>query len=635
MKNPLKLLGRYLGRGHRADMKVLMISLMVGGSVIALGQPATPPAADKPIKTKIIQPGDGNTAPKVAIVPLPDEKEPLVDTSIPVPPPAMPAPQLTDGDAFPENSSAIEKAIPDPVKALGEPAMMNFPGGIAMAVTASSEKAQAHVLQGLNHLHGGWEFEASRHFAAAMREDPDCLLAHWGMIMTALAPTPETGPARDAAADRLLDLVDQGKGTELERGYAYGLIKYLQEGPAGAARGFRQVAGKFPNEMMAAIFAALFDRTGYDEFGSATPAQEVAEKVLIDLIKKYPQSPVAIHALLTIRAEALDLSGSLPLAQKLCQMVPDYPPYFHLLGHYEWRCGEHGKAASAFGKAASFYQAWMKSNQATLADCPEWVKAECYRTICMASKGDFDNAYATARKLANTPLPTGRPASPGSRFLLWDCKTLPARLLLHRGLRGNAGEALASMPKPQDIKKYHTSSLAYWWIDGLRLALEARRLIDAGDLAQAKDVSAAMAHHGEAMTKIQGAASASGERSEWVRSFKALEVLASDIRGRIALAGTKSEIGSAYNWFSSAADRQRPSPALFPPLILTPMPLRLGDYFIMANRPEDAIEAYQRALALFPNDMETLIALKKAYQICKLDDQATATELRINQLQAQ
>ena len=51
--------------------------------------------------------------------------------------------------------------------------------------------------------------------------------------------------------DRLLDLVEQGKGTELERGYAYGLIKYIEEGPAGAANAFRKVAEKFPNDLQA------------------------------------------------------------------------------------------------------------------------------------------------------------------------------------------------------------------------------------------------------------------------------------------------------------------------------------------------------------------------------------------------
>ncbi len=95
----------------------------------------------------------------------------------------------------------VEQAIPPPVKALGKPALRGFPGGIRMAVSAANDEAQAHVNQGLNHLHGGWEFEASRHFAAAMREDPSCLLAHWGMVMCLIDPAPESlagrpGPRR-------------------------------------------------------------------------------------------------------------------------------------------------------------------------------------------------------------------------------------------------------------------------------------------------------------------------------------------------------------------------------------------------------------------------------------------------------
>jgi len=534
-----------------------------------------------------------------------------------------------------EEMPDVEAAIPASVKALGEPAMMNFPSGIRMAVSTTSEKAQAHVIQGLNHLHGGWEFEASRHFAAAMREDPDCLLAHWGMVMCLLSPSPETGPARNAASDRLLALVDQGKGTELERGYAYGLIKYMEDGPAGAATAFRKVAEKFPNEMQAAIFAALFRRSGYDELGSATPDQDAAEQILLDLVEKNPQSPLPLNALLTIRAEGPDLSKSLPLARKLCQMAPDYPPYFHLLGHYEWRCGEHGKAASAFGRASGYFEGWMKDNKATVADCPEWVKAECYRIVSLVSKGDFDTAYAASRQIAATPFPADRASSPGARFLLWDAKTLPARILLHRGLRGNAREAMDSLPKPEELKKSHQNSLAYWWIDGLRFALEAQRMIDAEDLDEAKLVSDALTHHGEAMSKTQAAANASGERSSWNRSFRALEVLASDLRGRLALAGPKASIGSAYNWFSSAADRQHAAPMMLPPMLLTPMALRIGDYYLAVEKPTEAIEAYQRALTDFPNDMNALTGLKRAYVQGKLPQKADETEKRMQALRDQ
>lgn len=534
-----------------------------------------------------------------------------------------------------KETPGVEAAIPDPVKALGEPAMMNFPNGIRMAVTAATDKAQAHVNQGMNHLHGGWEFEASRHFAAAMREDPECLLAHWGMLMSLLTPSPETDPARIAVTARLLDLVDQGKGSELERGYAYGLIKYIQEGPAGASSAFRKIAAQFPNDLQAGIFAALFSRGGFDEFGTATPDQEAAEGSLIAMIEKNPQNPLPLNALLSIRAEGPDLSGSLDLVHKLCQMAPGYGPYSHLLGHYEWRCGHHAQAASAFGLASSFYESWMKENKTTVADCPEWVKAECYRIVALVSKGETDTAYAAARQIATTPLPKKRGSSPGARLLMWDAKTLPARILLQGGSRGNASEALRSLPKPDALTETLEKSLAFWWIDGLRLALEAQRLIDEAKMNDAQDVVAALTHHGEQMSKTQASALASGERSAWTRAFRALEVLASDLRGRLTLAGPKAGIGTAYNWFSSAADHQHPAPMLFPPMILTPMPIRLGEFYLAVDRPKDAIESYQRALTLFPNDMNALLGLKKAYEKAQRRDDVSETEKKIQDLLAE
>jgi tetratricopeptide (TPR) repeat protein len=531
--------------------------------------------------------------------------------------------------------SDVESAIPPAVKALAKPSMMDFPAGIRMAVSTTSEVAQAHVNQGLNHLHGGWEFEASRHFAAAMREDPDCLLAHWGMIMTLLNPSPETDDSRIAASDRLFELIEQGRGSELERGYAYGLIKYIEEGPAGAAAAFRKVADKFPNELQAGVFAALFNRGGYDAVGEATPSQEAAEKELLVLIEKHPESPVPLNALLTIRAEGPDLVGSLELAQKLSRMSPGYAPAHHLLGHYEWRCGHHGLAASAFDRAASLFQDWMKENKATVADCPEWVRAECYRIVALVSRGDFDNAYAAARKVAATPVPADRPASPGARFLMWDAKTLPARILIHRGRRGNASEATNSLPTPTETKNLRKYTLAYWWIDGLRFALEAQRLINAQKLDEARAVVAALTLHGESMAATQAASAAGGERSQWIRSFRALEVLASDVRGRLAMAGPKDKRETAYNWFASAADRQRPSPMFTPPMILTPMASRLGEFFLSTGKPDEAVEAFQRALAAFPNDMNSLSGLMNAYQAAGKTKEAAVIAKRIEELKAE
>lgn len=538
--------------------------------------------------------------------------------------------------AYAENEiSSVDEAIPAAVKALGVPSARTFPGGIRMAVSASSDIAQDHVNQGLNCLHGGWEFEASRHFAAAMKEDPECLLAHWGMVMSLLNPSPETGDARNAATDRLLDLIERDKGTELERGYAYGLVKYIEEGPPGAAAAFAKVAEKYPNELQAAVLAALFNRGGYDAVGDPTPAQEAAEKSLSALVAKYPGSPVPLHALLLIRAEAPDLKESVCLAVDLCRLVPDFPPYFHLLGHYQWRSGLHADASTSFGRASTFYQRWMKENHATVADCPEWVKAECYRIVSITSRGDFDTAYAAARQVAAIPLPEKRLSSPGARFMLWDAQTLPARILIRRSLKGNSNEASRSLPKPDAVKNLRAHSLANWWIDGLRFALEARRLIDEGKPDEAAPVVDALTQHGESMASTQPAAISGGERSDWNRAFRALEVLASDTRGRLAMAGPKERRGSAFNWFSAASDRQRPSPYLMPPLILSPMAAELGKYYLSSGKPVEAIEAYERALFAFPNDMTALSGLLEAFKAAGKDHEADEISKKIESLKSQ
>ena len=520
----------------------------------------------------------------------------------------------------------VGDCIPASVANLPAPKPRPFPNGLSIAVTAANEKAQFHTLQGLNHLHGGWEFEAMRHFAVAMTEDPQCLMANWGMVMTMLSPSRENEVARISASERLLGLIDQGVGTDLERGYAFGLLKYMEEGPAGAARAFTKVAEKFPNEMQAQIFASLFGRSGYDDNGEIKPDQEDAEKVLLDLVKANPKNPIPLNALLVIRAEGGDLRPSLHLARNLSLLSPDYPPYQHLLGHYEWRCGEHSKAVSAFGRATTLFSIWMKNNKATPADCPEWVRAECYRTVALISKGDFDNAIASAQKIAKTSVDAKRPTAPGTRKLLWDAKTLPARVYMTRNLRGDSARALASLQSTDAAAPFREKSLSYWWVDGLRITLNTRSLIESGDLAQAAESAKALSFHGEAMLKKRPVAAALGEQSEFLNGFRSLEVLAAELRGRLALAGPKKGRGSAFNWFRAAADRQRPATQLNAPSLLTPMAMRLGDYYFAVGKPRDAVDAYEEALEDFPNNKVTLDKLRNTKEFVKKQIQEKAAK---------
>lgn len=530
---------------------------------------------------------------------------------------AEPDPALTE-------TLGVEDAIPAAVKALGEPTAMDFPGGMQMAVSAAEESVQKSVLQGINHLHGGWNFEASRHFAAAMRKDPECLLAHWGMVMSLITPTPETGAARNAAALRLADLVDQGKGTKLERGYAYGLIKYLEAGPVAAANAFAKVAAEFPNEMLSRLYAGLFGRTGYDDDGAPKEEQQRVENDLEQLMKTHPGSLIPLYTLLMTKADGGNLRPSLHLARRLCELSPNYPPFQHLLGHYAWRCGEHGEAAAAFGRATNLYEKWMQQEKATVADCPEWTRAECYRVVALSSLGDFDAALDAAKNLATTALPPGREKSEGVRCLLWEAKTLPARLIMARGDAGDTARAMAALPPPATIKPYHENSLAHWWIDGLRMVLDTRRLVETDKTEDARKGIAALDYHGTQMAKAQKLSFQTGERSEWNRFFRAFETLVCETRGIMAEAGPKKTRGAAYNWFRSAADAQSRPTMMLPPVVLTPQLARAGRVLLAEEKAEDAREIFERTLELYPDDLGTLDGLRQALEALGKNDEAAA-----------
>jgi tetratricopeptide (TPR) repeat protein len=516
--------------------------------------------------------------------------------------------QFALGEKIPE----IGQAIPEAVMRLPPPSPSGTPAGITLAVATTNEAAQTHVNMGLNHLHFGWEFEAARHFAAAMRDDPNCLLAHWGMVMALLEGAPETVLNRNAAAERMISLIENGIGTPLERDYSYALLKQLSEGPSAAGIAFRKVADHFPNDMHSSVLVALFTRGGYDVTGEATPDQEASEEMLLEWIRKMPGNPVPMNTLATIRAEAFDLSKTLIYARELCAAHPDYPPFQHVLGHYEWRCGNHREALNAFSKSTALFEKWMTANKVSAADCPEWLDAQAYRIITLNSMGRLQEAFDAAMQLRKTEISDDRKNSAGARVLMWDIKTLPARLALDAGAMPEKIPIDQLLPSADDAKKIMKHSLAHWWINGLRIALEAQRQIQANELDEARKTVNALSQHGEMMSGSQKLASQSAERSEWNRAFSALEMITANARGQLALAGPEENRNIAYNWFSAAADRQTPSPLMKAPLVFTPMAGQIGEYYLTINQTPDAIEAFERALKSFPKDTRLVERLASA-----------------------
>jgi tetratricopeptide (TPR) repeat protein len=530
---------------------------------------------------------------------------------------------------------AVDKVISERLKDLPEPAPVPIPKGITMAVTTSDPAAQKHVLDGLANLHAGWDFEAYRHFCAALKLDPDCLMAHWGVVVALVNPEPDLVDERVASLERMISLVKADAGTELERSYAYGIAVFFDKGAVAAADAFRKVSAKFPNDPQLKLLMAAFGRSGYDESGKPNPDQEKAEALIDEMLTRDPDHPLYLYAYLTIRAEAPDLRGDLARAQRLCQLAPGYAPFLHLLGHYELRNGNATKAADAFARSAELYRGWMQATKVNHADCPGWVKAECYRTAALASKGDYANALAAAKAVAAIEVTPERANSEGGQILMWEGRTLAARLLMRRGLPGDAALALDTLPKPEKQKAYGKSSHAVWLYQGLAFALEARKALEAGKPDEARKITDALTLHGESMGKTRQAASAAGERSSWSRAYTALEIAASEMRGAMAMASGKEGMVSAFNWYRAALDRQTPPAMLMPPITLLPMETRLAEYHLARGETQAAIDILVEAQGKHTHDVEILVRLQKAMETAGEKEQAKLVKEQIEKVKAE
>ena len=511
-----------------------------------------------------------------------------------------------------ETVPAVEAVISSRVAALPEPTPVPIPKGLTMAITASDPQAQKHVLDGISNLHGGWDFEAYRHFCAALKIDPECLMAHGGVVVALIDPEPDLLDERSAALSRMVELVEKEAGTELERSYAFAIATFFQKGAPAAANVFASLAERFPNDPQLKMLTAAFGRSGYDPEGRPNPEQEKAEALLGEMLTREPDHPLYLYAYLTIRAEAPDLRGDLARARRLSQVAPTYAPALHMLGHYELRNGNIAQAVEAFSQAGAAYRQWMQATGVTYADCAGWVKAECYRAAALAYKGDYENAIAVARSVAAIDVSPERSRSEGGQLLLWEGRTLETRLLMRRNAAGDTARAIAALPAPEKQKAFGKLTHSVWFYQGLAFLLEARKAMEAGNRDEAVKIGSAVTLHGEKMAENRDAAVAAGDRSAWIRSFNALEVYAAEFRGAMAMSGPKDGIGSALNWYRAALDRQNPPTMLMPPTVLLPMEARLAEYYMAKDQADAAVDILIKAQERHTNDIEILTRLQTA-----------------------
>ncbi len=505
--------------------------------------------------------------------------------------------------------------------------------GVKMVVSSPSPKAREHVRQGFALIHAQWDFEAYRHFCAALKQDPDCMLAYCGVALSLVKPYGEFVSYRNAAVTRMVDLIEAdekalkaGKPARfprLEKQFAYAIASLVTSSPQTAGAMMKTMAKSYPNILQPKLLGAFLTRGAYDIAGNASSQRVQAIETIGGLLEKHPDNPLVLGFWVSLHAEAP--AGIMPIrkevlpqARKLVKLCPEVPSWHHMLGHYEWRVGNYLLAQRAFTKAAALYESWMKREMVSLNDCEGYIRAKCYLANTHYQRGDFDAAMKVAKELRALKLDPARPASEGNQILLWRAYTLPARLYIARAAEGDLNRAMESLPGAKELEKFlnHPKfpTLAGSFSDTLRAYIGCRKALDNKDLTAAKSLHE-KTYQGF-VAKIAGVlegAKRSSDFSHYYRAAGALAVYDMELYGLIAMQQKEVMPVTTANHFRSARDKQITPSMMMPPLVFTHMENRLAEFYLMLGKKKDAYGAYLDALNHYPNNMDSLLGVKACY----------------------
>lgn len=168
------------------------------------------------------------------------------------------------------------------------------PGVEPMMVGSSSPAAQMLVLEGMTHLLTFGDMRAFLKFDAALRLDPDCLMAHWGRCMSLMGAGPAFQNQRVHSMKHMKELALRPDCPERERAYADALAVLLMDGPVKAREAWKTICSTWKRDPYAPLFYAMLLRDGFDGQGNPGEGQKEAVRVVEAVLKERPGSQAAL-----------------------------------------------------------------------------------------------------------------------------------------------------------------------------------------------------------------------------------------------------------------------------------------------------------------------------------------------------
>ncbi len=215
--------------------------------------------------------------------------------------------------------------------------------------TSCNEVAQRRFDRAMRYQHSYWYLNAKEVFEEALKADPTCAMAQWGIALTLLdnphSPIPRPNLAPGLAA--IQKAKEIGAKTERERDYIEALTlmyaDYDKLSHTQRIRAFRdaqaKIAAKYPDDDEAQIAYAITLNTSADLNDKTYAQQSKGAAILEPISKRLPQHPGVTHYLIHLYDYPATAAQGLDAANRYAKIAPAAPHAQHMPSHIYTRVG--------------------------------------------------------------------------------------------------------------------------------------------------------------------------------------------------------------------------------------------------------------------------------------------------------
>ncbi|NOJ41691.1 hypothetical protein [Bradyrhizobium australiense] len=286
---------------------------------------------------------------------------------------------------------------------LAQPALGQSDDKLGTVNFETSCKPEAHRLfnQGMLYQHSFWYRASQRVFEDALKADPECAIAYWGIALSLLWNPHTSPPTKNLVEGAAMIAKGQSVGakTQRERDYIDALaVMYADHEKIdhrtriqAYAKAMEQLAQRYPKDDEAQIHYALALNTSASPADKTYASQLKGAAILEPIAERQPQHPGVSHYLIHLYDYPPIAEKGLNAARRYAKIAPASPHAQHMPSHIFTRVGYWTESIASNAEAARVAK--------ESGDLHDQLHAMDYQVYAYLQLGQDDKAKAVINEM--------------------------------------------------------------------------------------------------------------------------------------------------------------------------------------------------------------------------------------------